>query len=125
MYQTLAVTLLLSLPSDQDINVRAAACRALGVFVLFPSLRSDPHFVSDMASAIMDQMNDKAILVRVRASWAEGNLGDALVSESENPEFDFQEWISLMTWSNIIITATSACTDNDKVNASYDHVHVL
>ncbi|CDH49671.1 heat repeat-containing protein 6 [Lichtheimia corymbifera JMRC:FSU:9682] len=118
MYQTLAVALLLSLPSDQDISVRAAACRALGVFVLFPSLRGDPHFVSDMAAAIMDQMNDKAILVRVRASWAEGNLGDALVAESEDPEFDFQEWIPLMTWSNIIITATSACTDNDKLRSN-------
>jgi hypothetical protein len=75
------VTLLFSLSSDADANVRAAACRALGVFVLFPSLREDPLFVSDMTKAILLQRDDKTILVRVRASWAIGNLCDALVLE--------------------------------------------
>lgn len=37
--------------------------------------------MSDMASAVLEQMNDNAILVRVRASWAQGNLCDALVLE--------------------------------------------
>ena len=143
--QTLAITLLLPLAGDQDTNVRAAACRALGVFILFPSLHDDPLFVSDMATAILEQMNDKAILVRARASWAQGNLCDALVIErlvrserqeenspcanpecgedllicsfadSEKPEFDISEWISMQVWADILTTATSAALDNDKV----------
>lgn len=80
-YQRLAVTLLFSLISDTDANVRGAACRALGIFVLFPSLREDAMFVSDMTRAILSQKDDKTILVRVRASWAIGNLCDALVLE--------------------------------------------
>lgn len=75
------MTLLFSLSADADPSVRAAACRALGVFVLFPSLREDPMFVSDMTKAILLQKEDKTILVRVRASWAIGNLCDALVLE--------------------------------------------
>lgn len=75
------MTLLFSLSKDTDANVRAAACRSLGIFVLFPSLREDPLFVSDMIKAILLQKDDKTILVRVRASWAIGNLCDALVLE--------------------------------------------
>lgn len=75
------MTLLFSLVSDTDTNVRASACRALGVFILFPSLREDPMFVSDMTKAILLQKEDKTILVRVRVSWAIGNLCDAVVLE--------------------------------------------
>ncbi|KAI9497178.1 armadillo-type protein [Zychaea mexicana] len=116
--QTLAITLLLPLAADQDTNVRAAACRALGVFVLFPTLHEDPLFVSDMASAVLEQMGDKALLVRARASWAQGNLCDALVMESEKPEFDIREWVSMQVWADILTTATSAALDNDKLRSN-------
>ncbi|KAI9247652.1 armadillo-type protein, partial [Phascolomyces articulosus] len=116
--QTLAITLLLPLAVDQDPIVRAAACRALGVFILFPSLHDDPLFVSDMTSAVLEQMNDKSILVRARASWAQGNLCDALVVESEKPDFDISEWISIQVWADILTTATSAALDNDKLRSN-------
>lgn len=77
----MAITLLFSLTSDTDANVRAAACRTLGVYVLFPSLREDPLFVSDMTKAVLAQKDDKAIVVRVRATWAIANMCDALVLE--------------------------------------------
>ena len=35
----LCVTLLLGMTNDEDHNVRAAAVRALGVYVLYPCLR--------------------------------------------------------------------------------------
>lgn len=73
--------MLFSLASDKDANVRAAACRTLGVFVLFPSMREDPLFVSDMIKATLNQKDDKATVVRVRATWAIANLCDALVLE--------------------------------------------
>ncbi|KAI9310898.1 armadillo-type protein [Dichotomocladium elegans] len=117
-HQTLAVALLLPLPTDPDSNVRAAACRALGLFVLFPSLHDDEHFVADMASAVLEQMNDKVLLVRVRASWAQGNLCDVLAIESRKPGFQLRDWISMPVWEKIVITATSAATDNEKLRSN-------
>lgn len=37
--QTLCISLLLPLAEDEDADVRAAACHALGILVVFPSLR--------------------------------------------------------------------------------------
>lgn len=110
------MTLLFSMCSDIDANVRASACRALGVFVLFPSLREDAMFVSDMTKAILLQKDDKTILVRVRASWAIGNLCDALVLESdEKPEFSLREYMSTTEWIEVLSTATTGALDNEKV----------
>lgn len=67
------------MPDDEETIVRASACRALGVFVLFPSLREDACFVTDMAMAILEKMKDDALLVRLRAGWAQGNLCDTLI----------------------------------------------
>lgn len=77
----MAITLLYPLASDSDANVRAAACRALGVFVLFPSLKEDSLFVSDMMKAILAQKDEKITLILVRSSWALANMCDALVME--------------------------------------------
>jgi hypothetical protein len=38
-------------------------------------------FVSNMTKSVLAQSSDKAIVVRVRSSWAIGNLCDALVLE--------------------------------------------
>ncbi|CEP10827.1 hypothetical protein [Parasitella parasitica] len=115
-HQRLAITLLFSLTSDADANVRAAACRALGVFVLFPSLREDPLFFSDMIKAALLQKDDKTILVRVRASWATANLCDALVLENDNnPDFDFREYMSTADWIQVLEMSTSGSLDNEKL----------
>ena len=45
--QMLCVTLLLGMTSDTEMQVRASAVRALGTFVLIPSLRRDVTFLSD------------------------------------------------------------------------------
>ncbi|ORY99820.1 armadillo-type protein, partial [Absidia repens] len=117
-YQRLAMALLLPLPEDEESQVRAAACRALGAFVLFPSLREDTCFVSDMATAILDRMKDSVTLVRLRASWAQGNLCDALVIVSDAEDFNLREWVSIPTWMAILSTATSASLDNDKLRSN-------
>lgn len=115
-YQRLAVTLLFSMCSDTDAHVRAAACRALGVFVLFPSLREDPMFVSDMTKSVLLQKDDKTILVRVRVSWAIANLCDGLVLESEEKaEFSLREFMSTTEWIEVLSTATHGALDNEKV----------
>ncbi|KAI8099098.1 armadillo-type protein, partial [Halteromyces radiatus] len=117
-YQRLAIALLLPLPDDEESQVRAAACRALGAFVLFPTLRQDTCFVSDMATVLLDRMEDQVILVRLRASWAQGNLCDALVIASDADGFDLREWISIPTWMKMTSTATSASLDNDKLRSN-------
>ncbi|KAI8335129.1 armadillo-type protein, partial [Chlamydoabsidia padenii] len=117
-YQRLAMALLLPLPEDEESQVRAAACRALGAFVLFPTLRQDTCFVSDMATVILDRMEDPVTLVRLRASWAQGNLCDALVIASDTPDFYLREWISISTWMKILGTSTVASLDNDKLRSN-------
>ncbi|CAO3646136.1 unnamed protein product [Cunninghamella echinulata] len=117
-YQRLSIALLLPLPDDEEIIVRASACRALGVFVLFPSLREDACFVTDMATAISEKMKDDALLVRLRAGWAQGNLCDALIITSEMAGFHFNDWVSLDIWMKIVCTATQASLDNDKLRSN-------
>ncbi|KAI8884495.1 hypothetical protein K501DRAFT_247598 [Backusella circina FSU 941] len=117
-YQRLAVTLLFGLVSDTDSNVRAAACRGLGAFVLFPSLREDPMFVSNMTKSILTQSLDKAIVVRVRSSWAIGNLCDALVLESEKEEFNLREYMSTSEWIEVLNITTAGALDNDKLRSN-------
>ncbi|ORY95566.1 armadillo-type protein, partial [Syncephalastrum racemosum] len=116
--KTLAVTLLLPLATDAETQVRAAACRAMGVLVLFPSLAEDPFFVSDMAASVLEQMQDPSIFIRTRASWALANLCDAIVTESEKDEFDFREYMSVNTWERILSAASAAGLDNDKLRSN-------
>ncbi|KAI8070052.1 armadillo-type protein [Gongronella butleri] len=115
-HQRLAIALLMPLPEDEEASVRAAACRAIGVFTLFPTLREDECFVSDVATAILNGMEDSSLLVRLRASWAQGNLCDALVITNDSLEtFQLQERISFHTWTRMLHTANHAALDNDKL----------
>ncbi|KAI8994959.1 armadillo-type protein [Pilobolus umbonatus] len=117
-YTRLSVALLFSLATDTDGHVRAAACRALGVFILYPSLRDDPMFVSEMAKTVLSHKEDKIVLVRVRSSWAIANLCDALLLESEKDSFNLREYISTSDWIDILTSATSAAMDNDKLRSN-------
>ncbi|RUP45427.1 hypothetical protein BC936DRAFT_148199 [Jimgerdemannia flammicorona] len=114
--QILCVVLLLGLASDDDANVRAAVCRALGVFILFPDLREDSLFITDMAIAVLQQLSDKNVLVRVRASWALGNLCDALVLQKhQNVSTDISEYLSQDLWLKIVRASLTISADNDKL----------
>ncbi|RUS23174.1 armadillo-type protein [Endogone sp. FLAS-F59071] len=114
--QRLCVVLLLGLASDDDGNVRAAACRALGVFILFQDLREDPLFITDMAMAVLLQLADKNVLVRVRASWALGNLCDALVlQKNEKSAANVSESLSQDLWLEIVRVSLAISSDNDKL----------
>ncbi|KAI7902841.1 armadillo-type protein [Cokeromyces recurvatus] len=117
-HQRLIITLLLSLVVDENIHVKGAACRALGIFILFPSLREDPMFVSDMAKSILSQKEDKAILVRIRASWAIANLCDALVLESEKSDFNLREYMSTTEWIDLLSIVTTGAVDNEKLRSN-------
>lgn len=59
---------------------QASSVRALGVFVLYPSLREDVLFVADTANKVLAAMEDLRLIVRMRAAWSLANLSDALVT---------------------------------------------
>uniref|UniRef100_A0A803VPD1 HEAT repeat-containing protein 6 n=1 Tax=Ficedula albicollis TaxID=59894 RepID=A0A803VPD1_FICAL len=65
--QILCVTLLLGLNHSENPLVKAAAARALGVYILFPCLRQDVMFVADTANAILNSLHDKSPNVRAKA----------------------------------------------------------
>ncbi|KAI9263034.1 armadillo-type protein [Sporodiniella umbellata] len=114
-YQRLAITLLHPLASDSEATVRAAACRALGVFVLFPSLQEDSLFVSGMMKAILAQKEDKATAVLVRSSWALANMCDALVNESKKKEFELRDYMSTSEWIDVLDFSTKLSKDSEKL----------
>lgn len=60
--------------------MKASAVRALAVYALFPSLRDDLCFVENTAESIIPLLKDGNLFVRVKASWAMGNISDALVA---------------------------------------------
>lgn len=74
-------------------------------------------FTSDVALAMLEQMEDKSLFVKVRASWTLANLCDALVLEQQNsPDFDINEILSLELWCKVTAAAAGAANDNDKVS---------
>ncbi|KAF0524602.1 ARM repeat-containing protein [Gigaspora margarita] len=118
------IKILLNFSKDESATVRAAACRGLGVYILFPSLQQDTKFASDMALTVIQQMSDQNLLVRVRSSWALGNLCDTMVILS-NPSNVIQgvtprnanlnEFLINVLWAKIVKAGLSAASDNDKV----------
>ena len=104
---------------DENATARAAACRAIGVFILFPSLREDCTLIVDMANTVLDLCRDSNLNVRVRASWAVGNLSDSLVLLKSNGQDDvLEEALTLSLWTKIMRTALAVCQDNEKLKSN-------
>lgn len=101
---------------------RSSACRAIGVFILFPFLREDSTHVLDMASAVLDLCHDPNMAVRVRASWAVGNLCDSLVllkgGSTEHATVAMDEILTLPTWTRIMRTALMISQDHEKLKSN-------
>ncbi|KAM8720732.1 hypothetical protein ACLKA7_006727 [Drosophila subpalustris] len=112
---------LLGCSSDDaaDPLVRAAALRALAVYVLHPTLRSDLVFVEHTAELALRLIADNQLGVRIKAAWALGNISDALVAPSQASEQEEQlERISQALLCRLIEAAVLACSDHDKVRAN-------
>lgn len=104
---------------DENAAARAAACRAIGVFILFPSLREDCILIVDMANTVLDLCRDSNLNVRVRASWAVGNLSDSLVLlKSNGQDGVLEEALTLSLWTKIMRTALAVCQDNEKLKSN-------
>ncbi|KAG0006063.1 HEAT repeat-containing protein 6 [Modicella reniformis] len=118
--EMLIMSLVLGTALDDHASTRAAACRAIGVFILFPSLREDSTHMSDMATTVLDLCHDPNMNVRVRASWAVGNLCDALVllKTSGGQGHVLDEILTLTFWTKIMKSALSICQDHEKLKSN-------
>ncbi|XP_008947161.1 PREDICTED: HEAT repeat-containing protein 6, partial [Merops nubicus] len=116
--QILCVTLLLGLNHSENPLVKAAAARALGVYILFPCLRQDVMFVADTANAILNSLHDKSPNVRAKAAWSLGNLTDTLIINMKTMGLSFQEELSDLLLLKMLRSATEASKDRDKVKSN-------
>ncbi|KFZ68724.1 HEAT repeat-containing protein 6, partial [Podiceps cristatus] len=116
--QILCVTLLLGLNHSENPLVKAAAARALGVYILFSCLRQDVMFVADTANAILNSLHDKSPNVRAKAAWSLGNLTDTLIINMETMGQRFQEEFSDLLLLKMLRSATEASKDRDKVKSN-------
>ncbi|NWU42703.1 HEAT6 protein, partial [Hylia prasina] len=116
--QVLCVTVLLGLNHSENPLVKAAAARALGVYILFPCLRQDVMFVADTANAILNSLHDKSPNVRAKAAWSLGNLTDTLIINMETVGQSFQEELSDLLLLKLLRSATEASKDRDKVKSN-------
>uniref|UniRef100_A0A8V5HIS3 Uncharacterized protein n=1 Tax=Melopsittacus undulatus TaxID=13146 RepID=A0A8V5HIS3_MELUD len=116
--QILCVTLLLGLNHSENPLVKAAAARALGVYILFSCLRQDVMFVADTANAILDSLHDKSPSVRAKAAWSLGNLTDTLIINMETMGQSFHEEFSDLLLLKMLRSATEASRDRDKVKSN-------
>ncbi|KAJ3060283.1 hypothetical protein HDU98_003726 [Podochytrium sp. JEL0797] len=65
--------------ADVEESVRSAACLTAGLYVTLDWFVKDGDFILQVARLMPTLTRDKALLVRVRASWAVANLGDTLL----------------------------------------------
>jgi hypothetical protein len=138
--QVVCITLLLGAIKDDVPAVRAQAARALGIYILNPSLKVDPLFVSDVTLALVSTMKDKNLNVRTKVAWSAANLCDALVtlrestrsshppsstsisshqpSENTDVESSSLDDIPRETLTALARGLLSQCKDNDKVRCN-------
>ncbi|KAJ7308893.1 hypothetical protein JRQ81_008168 [Phrynocephalus forsythii] len=116
--QILCVTILLGLNQSENPLVKAAAARALGVYVVFPCLRQDVMFVVDTANAILHSLSDGSPNVRTKAAWSLGNLTDTLIINMELTGQSFQDEFSDLLLLKMLRSATDASKDKDKVKSN-------
>lgn len=90
--QMMCVTLLLGLIGAADeeeeesanngnLPVQEAAIRAVGVFIMFPPLRSDSAYVADSCNLLIGRLTapDCCPAIRAKAAWSLANASDALL----------------------------------------------
>lgn len=109
------ISLLSGASCNEENNVKASAVRALAVYALFPSLRDDLCFVENTAESIIPLLKDGNLFVRVKASWAMGNISDALVANCIEPQ---SERISNDLFKRILEVSSDSAVDNDKVRSN-------
>ncbi|XP_064461245.1 HEAT repeat-containing protein 6-like isoform X1 [Ornithodoros turicata] len=88
--KVLCITLLLGLARapvngetrEDEISVRMASVRTLGILCCYPSLREDILFLMDVGDIIIDALKDTEI--RIKASWTLSNFAETLLELRKN-----------------------------------------
>nr|XP_039257889.1 HEAT repeat-containing protein 6-like isoform X1 [Styela clava] len=120
--QIFCLTLLLGFTSDENALVRAPAVRALGVYVMFSTLREDIAFLEDVTNAVLRLLEDPFLIVRANAAWSLGNLTDTLVINKEmHGGFTDEFQCSLL----IRMFEKAIQAINDKVKVVFNMMRVL
>ena len=110
--QILLISILTGSSYDDDASVKSSAIRALAVYVLFPSLRTDLCFVENTIESILRIIKDPNVLQRTKASWALGNVVDALLMVRETQS------INEKLLKQIFETSLEGTADNDRVKVN-------
>lgn len=100
-----------------DAGIRGAAIRALGVYVMFPTLREDSHFVEGTIEAIVMAMPDSNMDVRVKSSWALANVTNAMLLQQTAGPTEANDTVGDAQLKQLFETAL-ACRYNDKVRCN-------
>ncbi|XP_026536239.1 HEAT repeat-containing protein 6 [Notechis scutatus] len=116
--QILCITILLGLSHSENPLVKAAASRALGVYIVFPCLQQDVMFVTDTANTVLNSLGDPSPNVRAKAAWSLGNLTDTLIINKELMGQSFQDEFSDLLLLKMLRSATEASKDKDKVKSN-------
>jgi hypothetical protein len=104
---------MIRLSADSTAAVRAASCRTLGVYILFPSVYSTPLTVASVSKALITAMRDRNMTVRIKACWALGNLCDTFIKQPA-----LVTALDSNTLLPLLDTCITATSDNDKVLCS-------
>lgn len=120
----LCKTSLLGLGRDEDRGVKAAAVRALGVFVLHESIREDCEFLADVLHVVIPAFTeDPSADVRSKAAWTIANVTDALVLGRECDGRSFLDQVIddqlLLRLCTAVLHGTTPSSDgNDRVRSN-------
>lgn len=85
---------------DEQVDVRAASCGALGILIgyqLYPST-----IIHDSAILLVELCDDTALKVRIRAFWALGALADAVRHCEENDSVSKKEELQQESAKHIV-----------------------
>lgn len=94
--RTKLIALVLQFCQDGQPTVRASACRCIGCLVLLEDVQNDTTTLEILIDSLVAHLSDKNAVVRVRAGWSLGNIGDVLVS-SQVTLLGQQRWLTLLT----------------------------
>ncbi|CAJ0836243.1 12715_t:CDS:10, partial [Entrophospora sp. SA101] len=115
--RTFCTEVMLKFSKDESSSVKAAACRCLGVLVMFPCLNQDLKFISDMVTIIIRHISDTNLMVKIRSSWALGNLCDTMVlsRKSNDKNNNLDNFLTNEMCNKIVKAGLSATNDKEKV----------
>ncbi|KAJ3025456.1 UNVERIFIED_CONTAM: hypothetical protein HDU68_007116 [Siphonaria sp. JEL0065] len=102
---------------EADENVKSNCCLTLGLWVTLEYFMKDSGFLRALISHLPNFAYDKALLVRVRSSWAIANLADTLLSLQQQSD------IATATTSpnlleSLIKCAIHSANDNEKCRSN-------